>query len=77
MTDMLRGVMTPGGTGYRVRSYFYLDAAGKTGTTQDFGDAWFIGYTPQLVAGVWVGFDDDRVHFTDWDGRLHLFGECS
>jgi penicillin-binding protein 1A len=69
MTDMLRGVMTPGGTGTRVRNYFYLDAAGKTGTTQDFGDAWFIGYTPQLVAGVWVGFDDDRIHFTDWDGQ--------
>jgi penicillin-binding protein 1A len=69
MTDMLRSVLTSGGTGERVRSYFYLDAAGKTGTTQEFGDAWFVGYTPQLVAGVWVGFDDDRVHFTDWDGQ--------
>ncbi len=69
MTDMLRGVVTQGGTGARVRNYFYLDAAGKTGTTQDFGDAWYVGYTPQLVAGIWVGFDDDRVHFTDWDGQ--------
>lgn len=69
MTDVLRGVLTAGGTGQRVRNYFYLDAAGKTGTTQDFGDAWFVGYTPQLVAGVWVGFDDDRIHFTDWDGQ--------
>ena len=68
MTDMLRGVIN-GGTGSRIRDYFYLDAAGKTGTTQDFGDAWFVGYTPQLVAGAWVGFDDDRVHFTDWDGQ--------
>ncbi len=68
MTDMLRGVVN-GGTGERVRNYFYLDCAGKTGTTQDFGDAWYIGYTPQLVAGIWVGFDDDRVHFTDWDGQ--------
>ncbi|HEY9166295.1 MAG TPA: PBP1A family penicillin-binding protein [Candidatus Kryptonia bacterium] len=68
MTDMLRGVVN-GGTGSRVRSSFFLDAAGKTGTTQDFGDAWFVGYTPQLVAGVWVGFDDDRIHFTDWDGQ--------
>ncbi len=68
MTDMLRGVIN-GGTGARVRNYFYLDAAGKTGTTNDFGDAWFEGYTPQLVAGVWVGFDDDRVHFIDWDGQ--------
>ncbi len=68
MTSMLRGVVN-GGTGSRVRNYFYLDCAGKTGTTQDFGDAWFEGYTPQLVAGVWVGFDDDRVHFTDWYGQ--------
>ncbi|MCL4511614.1 MAG: PBP1A family penicillin-binding protein [Bacteroidetes bacterium] len=68
MTDMLRGVIN-GGTGSRIRNYFYLDAAGKTGTTQNFADAWFVGYTPQLVAGAWVGFDDDRVHFTDWDGQ--------
>ena len=33
-------------------------AAGKTGTTNDFHDAWFIGYTPEIVAGVWVGFDN-------------------
>lgn len=69
MTDMLRGVVSAGGTGARVRNYFYLDCAGKTGTTQEFGDAWYVGYTPQLVAAVWVGFDDDRVHFTDWDGQ--------
>ncbi len=68
MTDMLRGVVN-GGTGARVRNYFNLDCAGKTGTTQDYGDAWFVGYTPQLVAGAWVGFDDDRVHFTNWDGQ--------
>ena len=36
---------------------FTLPAAGKTGTTNDFNDAWFVGYTPTLVAGVWVGFD--------------------
>ena len=34
--------------------------AGKTGTTNEFRDGWFIGYTPDLVAGVWVGFDDHR-----------------
>jgi penicillin-binding protein 1A len=36
-------------------------AGGKTGTTQDFTDAWFIGFTPQLTAGVWVGFDDKQI----------------
>lgn len=68
MTNMLEGVVN-GGTGSTVRRYFYLDCAGKTGTTNDFADAWFEGYTPQLVAGVWVGFDDQRVHFTNWYGQ--------
>jgi len=36
-------------------------AAGKTGTTQDYTDAWFVGYTPQITAGVWVGFDDKQI----------------
>ncbi len=35
-------------------------AAGKTGTTNDYGEAWFVGYTPELIAGVWVGFDEKR-----------------
>jgi len=35
-------------------------AAGKTGTTQDFTDAWFLGFTPQITAGVWVGYDDKQ-----------------
>uniref|UniRef100_UPI000E65F4B5 transglycosylase domain-containing protein n=1 Tax=Desertibaculum subflavum TaxID=2268458 RepID=UPI000E65F4B5 len=50
-------VQSPNGTGYAAR----LDrpAFGKTGTTQDNRDAWFVGYTPDLVAGVWVGNDDD------------------
>ena len=39
---------------------FTLPAAGKTGTTNDFNDAWFIGFTPKLVTGVWVGFDQPR-----------------
>jgi membrane peptidoglycan carboxypeptidase len=39
---------------------FRLPAAGKTGTTNDFHDAWFVGYTPSLVAGVWVGFDQPK-----------------
>jgi penicillin-binding protein 1A len=57
------------GTGAGVRRYFFRPAAGKTGTTQDFSDAWFVGFTPQLSAGVWVGFDDHRIKFTDWYGQ--------
>ena len=52
-----------------VRDFFQLPAAGKTGTTTDFADAWFVGYTPQIVAGVWVGFDNNSVHFKTWDGQ--------
>ncbi|HMK38470.1 MAG TPA: PBP1A family penicillin-binding protein, partial [Bacteroidota bacterium] len=68
MTSMLEGVVN-GGTGSRVRDYFQLPAAGKTGTTTDFADAWFVGFTPQLSAAVWVGFDEPSVHFTTWDGQ--------
>ena len=57
LTSMLQSVMD-GGTGYPARAAgFTAPAAGKTGTTSDYTDAWFVGYTPQLVAGVWVGFD--------------------
>ena len=49
------------GTGNRARQLgFTLPAAGKTGTTNDFNDAWFVGYTPKIVTGVWVGFDQPR-----------------
>ena len=60
MADMLRGVID-GGTGYGVRQFgFMLPAGGKTGTTNDYRDAWFIGFTPSLVTGVWVGYDQPR-----------------
>jgi len=60
MADMLRGVID-GGTGYGVRQMgFGLPAGGKTGTTNDYRDAWFIGFTPSLVAGVWVGYDQPQ-----------------
>jgi penicillin-binding protein 1A len=68
MTSMLEGVVN-GGTGSRVRDYFQLPAAGKTGTTTGFADAWFVGYTPQISAAVWMGFDEPSVHFTTWDGQ--------
>jgi len=68
MTSMLEGVVN-GGTGSHVRDFFQLPAAGKTGTTTEFADAWFVGYTPQISAAVWVGFDNKSVHFKTWDGQ--------
>jgi penicillin-binding protein 1A len=68
MTDLLRGTVD-GGSGARVRNYFLRPAAGKTGTTQEYADAWFIGFTPEITAGVWVGFDNKSVHFTSADGQ--------
>ncbi len=57
MASMLSDVVNFG-TGYSARqSGFSLPAAGKTGSTDDHNDAWFIGFTPRLAAGVWVGFD--------------------
>ena len=60
MTDMMRGVLNEG-TGYGARAAgFTLDAAGKTGTTNDLRDAWFVGFTPELLTVVWVGLDDNQ-----------------
>ncbi|MDO8677722.1 MAG: PBP1A family penicillin-binding protein [Acidobacteriota bacterium] len=60
MADMLKGVVDAG-TGSAVRRYgFTRPAGGKTGTTNDYYDAWFVGFTPRLVTGVWVGFDHPR-----------------
>jgi len=68
MTNMLQSVVSRG-TGRGVKRYFSYPAAGKTGTTQDFADAWYVGFTPDLVAGVWVGFDDHRIKFTNTYGQ--------
>jgi membrane carboxypeptidase/penicillin-binding protein len=57
MSSMLADVVNSG-TAYRARQAgFVLPAAGKTGTTNDYVDAWFVGFTPHLVTGVWIGFD--------------------
>jgi penicillin-binding protein 1A len=60
MANMLADVVNAG-TAYRARATgFNLPAAGKTGTTNDYVDAWFVGFTPRLVAGIWMGFDQPQ-----------------
>ncbi|MBU2549640.1 MAG: PBP1A family penicillin-binding protein [Proteobacteria bacterium] len=66
MTDMLTGVVTDG-TAQRAKG-LGRSLAGKTGTTDDFRDAWFIGYGPELAAGVWVGADSGRPLGPGWTG---------
>ncbi len=59
-TQMLKDVLTSG-TAKQLKKFSQrYPAAGKTGTTSDYHDAWFVGYTPQLVAGIWVGHDQPR-----------------
>ncbi len=68
MISMLKDVINKGtGAAVRARYGFNVEAAGKTGTTQSMRDAWFAGFTPQLVAVVWTGFDDERIKFTSME----------
>lgn len=64
MIDMMRGVVNEG-TGSRIRRIYKINAdlCGKTGTTQKNADGWFMGYTPSLVTGCWVGGEDRDIHF--------------
>jgi penicillin-binding protein 1A len=66
MTEILRGVVSRG-TGTSLNSGYSLNAdiAGKTGTTQNYSDGWFIGFTPSLVAGAWVGGDLQNLRFRE------------
>jgi penicillin-binding protein 1A len=57
VVTMMQGVVTSG-TGYEAGKGLNRAIAGKTGTTQDFNDAWFVGFTPDLVTAVWIGFDN-------------------
>ncbi len=59
MTNLMRAVVD-NGTGIEIRKYYRGPAAGKTGTTDNYSDAWFVGYTPKHTAGIWVGFDDNQ-----------------
>ena len=60
MTSMLQDVVNAGTAAQARQIGFRLPAAGKTGTTNDYHDAWFVGYTTRLVTGVWVGYDQPR-----------------
>lgn len=64
MVNLMEGVVNEGTAG-RLRFRYQLEGpiAGKTGTTNDQSDGWFIGYTPTITAGVWVGAEDRQVHF--------------
>lgn len=64
MTNMMESVVNLG-TGKALRKDYHLEGriAGKTGTTQNQADGWFIGYTPHLTAGAWVGADNPGIHF--------------
>ncbi|MGL4364549.1 MAG: penicillin-binding transpeptidase domain-containing protein, partial [Bacteroidales bacterium] len=64
MTNLLQAVVT-NGTAIRLKNVYALQGqiGGKTGTTQNQSDGWFMGITPQLAGGVWVGCDDRTVHF--------------
>lgn len=82
--SMMRGVVEHG-TGARLKSSAWYNlnfpVAGKTGTTNNHSDAWFVGYTPMLTVGVWVGCDDRSAHFRSMDngqgGRaaMPIFGK--
>ena len=64
MIHMLQNVMDHG-TGVRARFRYGLKGpmGGKTGTSQNHSDGWFVGFTPSLVSGVWVGGEDRSIHF--------------
>ncbi len=65
ITDLMKSVVQDG-TAKRVKwlHHFNAECAGKTGTNGDYKDAWFMGFTPILAGGVWVGFNDQRISFT-------------
>ena len=67
LRDMMKSVLESYGTGSKIRwKYkFYAPAAGKTGTTNKKTDAWFVGFTPQLTIGIWIGLDDPYMSLGD------------
>lgn len=67
MLEMLKGPVSAGGTAARIKGSYQIpgDVAGKTGTTNNHTDGWFMGMTPNLMAGVWVGCDDPFLRFRE------------
>jgi penicillin-binding protein 1A len=69
MTSMLQSVVT-GGTATAARQSYNWSAAGKTGTTDDYRDAWFIGFNKDLTLGIWTGFDNNRTMGSNMAGGV-------
>lgn len=68
MLEMMKGVVDEGSaSSLRVNYKFGMDIGGKTGTTQNQADGWFIGFTPDLLTGVWVGAENPAIHFRTLD----------
>ena len=78
VTSLLKGVVDHG-TGAKARVLgLQGPVAGKTGTTDGYRDAWFVGYSPDLVIGVWVGFDDERpINLTGSQAALPIWSELA
>ena len=76
MNQLLKGVLDRGTASGARRLGFTRPAAGKTGTTNDYKDAWFVGYTPDLLAVVWVGFDgQSKLNLSGADAALPIWTE--
>ena len=76
MSSMLRSVVTEGTAKSLKTMGINFPVAGKTGTTNDFRDAWFVGYTPDILALVWVGFDNgDSIHATGAGAALPIWAD--
>ncbi|MGH9224212.1 MAG: transglycosylase domain-containing protein [Acidimicrobiales bacterium] len=73
MNDVLKGVVT-GGTGTGADIGRPEGTAGKTGTSEDYGDAWFVGYTPELSTAIWMGYSDSRRPLTGIKGSARVYG---
>jgi len=76
MSSMLRSAVTEGTARSLKNMGITIPVAGKTGTTNGFRDAWFVGYTPDILALVWVGFDDgSSIHVPGSVGALPIWAE--